>query len=267
MPYERVGDFGLHFPGRCQDGRARSGSRHRRCESALARWVNPVRPWSPRTFGRGRGGDCAGERIDWPGRCARAGGDGHVDGGRHTYAATLPATLTDLWLNGPLVSRAERSSRQAAPVPPRHLDLRSVRRTADRASTYGRNCLDGERTPTRPTTPSLRSATNGCSSSPNVNHKYLARCASIGDRRAAGVLRVGTWRPLSRPRGAAVSCRPWRASPERKSAGVSGTWIRHPPLRRLTVPMPAHSAGPSSRPYPDWTAQFLVHKTAASARM
>jgi len=52
-------------------------------------------------------------------------------------------------------------------------------------------------------------------------------------------------------------------SPSLKTAGVSGTGFDILDFGDLTVPMNAHSGRRSSRPYPDWTAQFLVHKTPA----
>src|SRR4029079_10224213 len=46
-------------------------------------------------------------------------------------------------------------------------------------------------------------------------------------------------------------------------AGVSGTGFDILGFGDLTVPMDAHGGRPELAPYPDWTAEFLVHKTPA----
>src|SRR5262249_58903421 len=46
-------------------------------------------------------------------------------------------------------------------------------------------------------------------------------------------------------------------------AGASGTGFEILGFGDLTVPMDAHGGRPELAPYPDWTAEFLVHGTAA----
>ena len=69
---------------------------------------------------------------------------------------------------------------------------------------------------------------------------------------------------MSRPARCRRICRPWRRRRlSLKTAGVSGTGFDILDFGDLTVPMNAHSGRPELAPYPDWTAQFLVHKTPA----
>jgi hypothetical protein len=83
---------------------------------------------------------------------------------------------------------------------------------------------------------------------------------------AVGTLQESTVTPDMAPFVAARALPPYLStvqSPVRafKTAGVSGTGFGILGFGDLTLPMNAHSGRPEIAPYPDWTAQFLVHKT------
>jgi hypothetical protein len=186
-------------------------------------------------------------------------------GGR-PFVATLPAAPTDLWLDGPLVSEG-----RAVIAPGGHpflrviFDLRSYATGGSRVDVTVENCLDDSAADEVTYDAAIAIGDNQVFQQTNVNHKYLARWRKVF---AIGTLQESAVTPDTAPFVAARAVPPYLStvvspSPSLKSAGVSGTGFDILDFGDLTVPMNAHSGRPELAPYPDWTAQFLVHKTPA----
>jgi hypothetical protein len=182
------------------------------------------------------------------------------------FVATLPAAPTDLWLDGPLVSE-----RRAVVVPGGHpflrviFDLRSYANGGSRVDVTVENCLDDSAADEVTYDAAIAIGDNQVFQQAKVNHKYLARWRKVF---AIGTLQESAVTPDMAPFVAARAVPPYLStvaspSPSLKSAGVSGTGFDILDFGDLTVPMNAHSGRPELAPYPDWTAQFLVHKTPA----
>ena len=184
-------------------------------------------------------------------------------GGR-PYAANLPAARADFWLNGPLVSES-----RAIVAPGDHpflrviFDLRLYSGGGSRVDVTLENCLDVSTADEVAYDVAIAVGGRKVFEQPNVRHKYLARWRKVF---ATDGLQESVVTPDLAPFVAARAVPPYLstiASPERsvKGAGASGTGFGILGFGDLTVPMDAHSGRPELAPYPDWTAQFLVHKT------
>src|SRR5712691_4451909 len=168
--------------------------------------------------------------------------------GGKPYVASLPSVLTDSWLAGPLVSE-----RRAVVAPGGHPFDVAVE-----------NCLDvaGADSVTYDVVVTVGDVR--VYSQTGVKHKYLARWRKVF---TTGGLKEASVAPDMAPFVAARALPPFLptvAAPNRSTTGngVSGTGFRILGFGDLTVPMNAHSGRPELAPYPDWTAQFLVHRTA-----
>lgn len=186
-------------------------------------------------------------------------------GGR-PYVATLPVASTDLWLNGPLVAEG-----RAVVAPGGHpflrviFDLRSYTGGGSRVDVTVENCLDASDADQVTYDAVIAIGDKRVFEQPNVTHKYLARWRKVF---AIDALQESSVVEDMAPFVAARAVPPYLStvaspSPEITSAGVSGTGFGILDFGDLTVPMNAHSGRPELAPYPDWTAQFLVHKTPA----
>jgi hypothetical protein len=186
-------------------------------------------------------------------------------GGR-PYVATLPAARTDSWLSGPLVSEE-----RAVVAPGGHpflrviFDLRSYASGGSRVDVTVENCLDAGDADEVTYDVAIAIGDTRVFQQANVTHKYLARWRKVF---AVGALQESAVIEDMAPFVAARAVPPYLStvaspSPSLKTAGVSGTGFDILDFGDLTVPMNAHSGRPELAPYPDWTAQFLVHKTPA----
>jgi hypothetical protein len=186
--------------------------------------------------------------------------------GGKPYVATLPAASTDLWLNGPLVSEG-----RAVVAPGGHpflrviFDLRSYAGGGSRVDVTVENCLDAIDADEVTYDAVIAIGDKRVFEQANVNHKYLARWRKVF---AIDALQESSVVEDMAPFVAARAVPPYLStvlspSPSLKTAGVSGTGFDILDFGDLTVPMNAHSGRPELAPYPDWTAQFLVHKTPA----
>jgi hypothetical protein len=184
-----------------------------------------------------------------------------IDGRPHV--ATLPATGTDSWLNGPLVSEG-----RAVVAPGGHpflrviFDLRTYASGGSRVDITVENCLDVSVADEATYDVAIAIGDKRVFQQANVHHKYLARWRSVFP---VGTLQESEVTPDMAPFVAARAVPPYLstvASPSRslKTTGVSGTGFDILGFGDLTVPMNAHSGRPELAPYPDWTAQYLVHK-------
>ncbi|HMF97781.1 MAG TPA: hypothetical protein VKE96_25955 [Vicinamibacterales bacterium] len=178
--------------------------------------------------------------------------------GNTPFVATLPASFSDFWLRGALVSEG-----RAVVAPGGHpflrviFDVRSYASGGHRIDITVENCLDVANADqvTYDVTVNVGGAT--VFTAPAVNHKYLARWRKLF---VTGGLQEATVTPDFTPFVAA------RALPEYLPTIASPARVMNSaefgPLGfgALTRPMNAHGGRPEIAPYPDWTAQYLVHK-------
>jgi hypothetical protein len=186
--------------------------------------------------------------------------------GRPFTAAALPAARGDAWLSGPLVS--EQRSVVAPGMHPFLRVLFDVRTYADGASRVDvtvENCLDAEAADQVDYDVAVTVGRRPVFRELDVKHKYLARWRKVF---ATGGLVEADVTPDF---GSAVAADalpaflPTIGRPARELAGrgVSATGFDILAFGDLTVPMDAHGGRPELAPYPDWAAEFLVHKTPA----
>jgi hypothetical protein len=178
--------------------------------------------------------------------------------GNMPVVATLPATLTDDWLRGPLVSEG-----RAVVAPSSHpflrviFDVRSYAGGGHRIDIAVENCLDvtGADELTYDVAVNVGGAT--VFTKAGVNHKYLARWRKTF---VTGGLQESAVTPDFAPFVAARALPaylPTVASPARTISGGEFGLLGFGTLMR---PMNAHGGRPEIAPYPDWTAQYLVHR-------
>jgi hypothetical protein len=181
-------------------------------------------------------------------------------GGR-PYVATLPATLSDAWLTGPLVSE-----RRAIVAPGGHpflrviFDVRAYAGGGQRIDITTENTLDVAVADQVTYDVAVAIAGKPVFQQTNVVHKYLTRWRKVF---SAGALEESTVTPNLTAFAVAKALPaylPTLALPKRAltGSGVSGTGFGILAFGDLTVPMNAHSGRPELAPYPDWTAQFLL---------
>jgi len=186
--------------------------------------------------------------------------------GGKPYVATLPPSLTDVWLNGPLVSE-----RRAVVAPGAHpflrviFDVRSYKNGGHRVDVTVENCLDVPASDE--VTYDVAVAVGGAKvfAQSAVTHKFLARWrrtfAVDGLKESAIKADLAPFvaaRALPAFLPTVVNVKRALTGP-----GVSGAGFEILGFGDLTLPMDAHGGRPELAPYPDWTAQFLVHQTAA----
>jgi hypothetical protein len=177
------------------------------------------------------------------------------------YTATLPPALTDLWLDGPLVTEG-----RAVVAPGAHpflrviFDVRSYAGGGQRVDVTVENGLDIAAADQIAYDVAITIAGKPVFQQANVVHKYLSRWRKVF---AAGGLEESIVAPNLTAfalAGALPAYLPTVAQPDRAltGAGVSGSGFGILGFGDLTVPMNAHSGRPELAPYPDWTAQYLV---------
>jgi len=186
--------------------------------------------------------------------------------GGKPYVATLPPSLADVWLSGPIVSE-----RRAVVAPGAHpslrvvFDVRSYKSGGHRVDVTVENCLD---VPTSDeVTYDVAIAIGGARvfAQSAVTHKFLARWRKTF---AVDGLKESAVKADLAPFVAARALPAYlptvvNAKPALTGSGVSGAGFEILGFGDLTLPMDAHGGRPELAPYPDWTAQYLVHQTAA----
>lgn len=90
----------------------------------------------------------------------------------------------------------------------------------------------------------------------DVEHGYLARWRHVAWTRAAEAEVTPDFTPFIRAR-ALPEYLPSVEAPSRTVAGPAFEILK---TGHLTIPMNSHGGRPEIAPYPDWTAQYLVHK-------
>jgi len=178
--------------------------------------------------------------------------------GNMPVVAALPLTLTDYWLRGPLVSEG-----RAVVAPSSHpflrviFDVRSYASGGHRIDIAVENGLDvvGADELTYDVAVNIGGA--AVFTKAGVNHKYLARWRKTF---VTGGLQESAVTPDFAPfvaAGALPAYLPTLASPARTIKGNEFGLLGFGALMR---PMNAHGGRPEIAPYPDWTAQYLVHR-------
>jgi hypothetical protein len=182
------------------------------------------------------------------------------------YTAAIVPTRNDTWLNGPLVAE-----HRTIVAPGMHPFLRVIFDTRTYADGAGRvdvtveNCLDSDAADEVTYDVSVMVDSRQVFQRSGVNHKYLARWRKVFP--SSGLIESAVTPDFS----SAVAAQAIPAylatvgAPARTltGQGVSGTGFEILGFGDLAVPMDAHGGRPELAPYPDWTAEFLVHGTAA----
>jgi len=186
-----------------------------------------------------------------------------IEGQTYTAALVRPAGVPEYWLDGPLVSEV-----RTTVAPGMHpflrviFDARSYADGAGRVDVTVENCLDVAGADQVKYDVAITVAGRRVFEHRDVTHKYLARWrqsfATAGLREAAVTPDLA---PFIASR-AIPAYLPTIDSPPRALTGdgVSGTGFDILGFGDLTLPMNAHSGRPELAPYPDWAAQYLVHR-------
>jgi hypothetical protein len=185
--------------------------------------------------------------------------------GGKPYVATLPAGQADRWLSGALVSE-----RRAIVSPGGHpflqvvFDVRSYAGGGHRIDVTIENCLDVAAADVVTYDVAITVGAQTVFRQAQVTHKYLSRWRKVfttpGLRESVVTPDLSTFVAAR----AIPGFLPTVVAPARSltTTGVSGTGFGILGFGDLTLPMNAHSGRPEIAPYPDWTAQFLVHPTS-----
>ena len=178
--------------------------------------------------------------------------------GNMPITATLPASLNDFWLRGPLVSEG-----RAVVAPSNHpflrviFDVRSYATGGHRIDVTVENCLDVANADEVTYDIVINVGGANVFTKAGVTHKYLARWRKVF---VTGGLQESAVTPDFAPFVAARALPaylPSIASPARAIKSAEFDLLGFGALMR---PMNAHGGRPEIAPYPDWTAQYLVHR-------
>ena len=177
------------------------------------------------------------------------------------WLAPLPAAIGDLWLDGPLVAEARAivTPTMGSVEHPFFRVIYDVRAYADGVS---RLDVTVENTLDHALATSVRYdvavTLNGRQvfRRQDVEHKYLARWRHVSWSATAEAEVTPDFTPFIRAK-ALPEYLPSVDEPARSIADPRFDILK---TGDMTVPMNAHGGRPELAPYPDWTAQYLVHK-------
>ena len=182
------------------------------------------------------------------------------------YTAAIVPTRNETWLAGPLVAE-----HRTVVAPGMHpflrviFDTRTYADGAARVDVTVENCLDSDAADAVIYDVAVTVDGRQVFQQSGVNHGYLARWRKLFP--SGGLIESAVTPDFSSaiaaqalPRYLSTVGAPARAL---SGAGVSGTGFEILAFGDLTVPMDAHGGRPELAPYPDWTAEFLVHGSAA----
>ncbi len=177
------------------------------------------------------------------------------------WVASLPATVADLWLNGPLVTegRAMVAPKMNGTEHPFFRVLYDVRTYADgvtRLDVTVENTLDHALAANVRYNVAITLNGQQVFRRDAVDHNYLARWRHVAWSRDAESEVTPDFTPFIRA-NALPAYLPTVDGPQRSIAGPRFEILK---TGELTLPMNAHGGRPEIAPYPDWTAQYLVHK-------
>jgi hypothetical protein len=177
------------------------------------------------------------------------------------YVATLPGGPTNLWLAGPLVTES-----RAIVAPGGHpflrviFDVRSYADAGHRVDVTVENGLDVAAADQVTYDVAITIGGATVFQQAAVTHKYLARWRRTF---TAGGLREAAVMPDLAPFIAAHALPAFAASVAGPARTIDAPRYGILGFGDLTLPMDAHGGRAELAPYPDWTAQYLVHKSPA----
>ncbi len=180
--------------------------------------------------------------------------------GNMPLVAALPATLSDYWLRGPLVSEG-----RAVVAPSSHpflrviFDVRSYASGGHRIDVAVENCLDVAGADELTYDVAVNIGGAAVFTKAGVNHKYLARWRKTF---VTGGLQESAVTPDFAPFVAARALPAYLSTVASPTRTISGGEFGLLGFGALIRPMNAHGGRPEIAPYPDWTAQYLVHRKA-----
>jgi len=185
-------------------------------------------------------------------------------GGR-SFTAVLPSKRAEPWMNGPLANET-----RAVVAPDDHpflrvvFDVRSYAGGGDRVDIAVENCLDADGADQLTYDVAITIGDQRVFQRSKLTHKYLARWRQTFLTNSLALSAVTPDLAPFRAAHAIPAYLDTVAAPRRtlSGGGASGTGFDILSFGDLTVPMNAHSGRPELAPYPDWTAQYLVHTTA-----
>jgi hypothetical protein len=177
------------------------------------------------------------------------------------WSAPLPSTLTDVWLDGPLVTEGRAI---VTPMMGRigHLFLRviyDVRVYADGAARLDvtiENTMDHQWAADLLYDVSISMDGKQVYRHDAVTHKYLARWRTVAWNRPA----EAEVRPDFTPFFRSNALPEYLSTVDAPQRSIDAPRFDILQTGDLMVPMNAHGGRPEIAPYPDWTAQYLVHK-------
>jgi hypothetical protein len=177
------------------------------------------------------------------------------------WIARMPAPLSDPWLSGPLVSegRAIVAPMQGATAHPLLrviFDVRSFQDGGHRIDVAVENSLDVPAGDAVRYDVTIRAGGKPLFEQTGVEHKYLARWRRVFalNLDEAGVV------PDFSSFAAAQALPAYVKTIEGPARSTASPQFGLLHTGDLTVPMNAHGGRPEIAPYPDWTAQYIVHR-------
>ena len=184
-----------------------------------------------------------------------------INGAR--WIARVPAVLSDEWLAGPLVSEARAIVAPLQGATPHPLlrvvfDVRSYEGGGHRLDVTVENVLDVAAADAVTYDVAIRIGGRAVFEKASVVHKYLARWRRVFpvDLKEAAVV------PDFSVFTAAQALPPYIDTLDAPARSTEGDQFDILRTGDLMVPMNAHGGRPELAPYPDWTAQYIVHGRA-----
>ena len=184
-----------------------------------------------------------------------------INGAR--WVARVPASLSDAWLAGPLVSEARAivapvQGATAHPLLRVIFDVRSYEGGGHRVDITVENVLDVAAADAITYDVAIRVGGRVVFEKPSVVHKYLSRWRRVVTVDLAEAAVVPDFSVFE----AAQAIPPYLTTLDAPARSTSGPQFDILGTGDLTVPMNAHGGRPEIAPYPDWTAQYLAHRRA-----
>jgi hypothetical protein len=194
-------------------------------------------------------------RVAWP----TASVEMMIGPGR--WLASLPAAIGDLWLDGPLVTEARvvvtpTMGNLEHPFFRVIYDVRAYADGVARLDVTVENTLDHALATSVRYDVAITLNGRQVFRRQDVEHKYLARWRNVSWTANVEAEVIPDFTPFFRAR-ALPEYLSLVDAPPRSIADPRFDILR---TGDLTVPMNAHGGRPEIAPYPDWTAQYLVHK-------
>jgi hypothetical protein len=184
-----------------------------------------------------------------------------INGAR--WVARAPAAFSDEWLSGPLVSEGRAIVAPMQGATPHPLlrvifDVRSFVGGGHRLDVTVENVLDVAAADAVKYDVAVRVGGRLVFEKGGVEHKYLARWRRVFpvDLTEAAVV------PDFSVFVAAQALPPYMAALDAPARSTAGQQFDILGTGDLMVPMNAHGGRPEIAPYPDWTAQYIVHRRA-----